>query len=452
MRRCLYLLLIGSVMVGLVACSQRSTPAQDRHPQEPEPQAPAPEPEPQAKVSEPETDASPEAPPPPPLVVDPGFTKSINALGVDLYGRLRSQPGNFSISPMSISLALAMTYGGARTKTAEEMAKALHFDMEAEELHSAAEKLHKSVAAGGEGGGELTIANRLFGDANYTFEQPFLSLTRDRYGAELERLDFQKAAEQSRAQINGWVSDQTKSRIEEILPSGSVDEDTRLVLVNAMYFKGLWMHPFPEKATSPGTFHLTKSDSAEVPLMHLTKDLRHGQHDGVSVLELAYDGQDLAMTILLPSEVDGLEALEASLTTERLDELRAGLRSVKVAVTLPRFTIDPPQPISLKDNFVDMGMKLAFNARRADFSGISHPSDPAKGLFIDDVYHRTFVEVTEEGTEAAAATAVTMKLRGMAAPPAQFVADHPFLFLIHTKSTGALLFIGRVVDPRPATS
>lgn len=450
MRRYLNLLLIGPVVVGLVACSQQATPDRGRQSQETEPQAPAPQPSPQASPSEPEADASPETPPPPPLDVDPSLSKAINALGVDIYGQLRSQPGNFSISPMSISLALAMTYGGARAKTSEQMAKVLHFDMAADDLHDSAERLLKSVNAGDGGGGVLTIADRLYGDRTYTFEEPFLALTRDRYRAELERVDFQGAAEQSRAQINGWVSEQTKSRIEEIMPPASVDEDTRLVLVNAMYFKGRWANPFPEKATSPGTFHLSASESAEVPLMHLTKELRHGQRDGVNVLELAYDGQDLAMTILLPSETDGLGALEASLTAERISELRDGLSSARVELTLPRFTIESPEPISLNKTLTNLGMELAFSRNRADFTGMANPPNPADRLYIGNVFHRTFVEVTEEGTEAAAATAVQMQVRGMAAPPVQFVANHPFLFLIHTRSTGALLFIGRVADPRPS--
>ena len=449
MHRYFMLVLVYITTSALAACSQQSAPSPEQQPPEPAPQ----EPEPEPQASPPEPAASEPAPTKaPPLDVDPNLTTSINALGVDLYGRLRSRPGNLSIAPMSISLALAMTYAGARSETAAQMAKVLHFDMDADALNGAAERLLKSVSAGGGSGGELKIANRLFGEKSYTFEAPFLALTKERYGAELESVDFRGAPEQSRAKINGWVSERTERHIEEILPAESIDEDTRLVLVNAMFFKGRWTHPFPAKATSPGTFHTSATASAEIPMMHLTEELRYVQRDGVHVLEMPYADHDLAMTILLPEAANGLDALEASLTPERIGELRASLTSQRVAVTMPRFTVAPSEPISLKTTLIDLGMPLAFNPSRADFTGMANPPNEGDKLYIGNVFHRTFVEVNEEGTEAAAATAVQMQVRGIAAPPVELVADHPFLFLIHTRGTGAILFIGRVSDPSAPSS
>jgi serpin B len=384
------------------------------------------------------------------LDVDPALATAINAFGFDLWGRMRTTPGNLAVSPMSVSLALAMTYDGARSETATQMAKVLHFDMPTDALHAAAGRL---VASANEpsGGATVKVANRLFGDKAYTFEDPFLAVTRDRYGAELERVDFQGALDQSRAQINAWVSDRTQKRITDVLPATSLSTDTRLVLVNALYLKGQWVNPFDRFVTSLQPFHMNATQTVSVPTMEQTSSFRYAEQEGLRAVEMAYVGEDLAMTILVPTAADGLAALETSLTAERFGQIRAAMESQQVQLAMPRFVIDPSSSFLLSEQLTAMGMPLAFDRNRADFTGMANPPDPEQRLYIAQVYHKVFVAVDEAGTEAAAATAVEMAVRGMASTPVEVRADHPFLFVIHARESGAILFIGRVADPTPAT-
>jgi serpin B len=430
-------------------CPQRSEPATEQ----PAAEQPAAE---QPAAEQPAAEQPAEEPPaledrlPRRLDADPALSAAINAFGFDLWGRVRTTQGNLAVSPMSVSLALAMTYGGARGETATQMAKVLHFDMPADALHAAAGKLVASANARGSGA-KLAIANRLFGDKAYTFEAPFLQLTRDRYGAELEPVDFQGALEPSRARINDWVSEHTQKRIVGLIPASGLLPETRLVLVNALYLKGQWVHPFDRFNTSLQPFHVSATAAPTVPTMEQTTELRFAEQDGLQAVEMAYVGDDLAMTILVPTAVDGLDALEASLTAERFAQLRAAMESRQVQLAMPRFVIDPASPLALGDTLSAMGMPLAFDRNQADFTGMANPPDPADRLYISRVFHKVFVAVDEAGTEAAAATAVAMAVRGMASNPVAVRADRPFLFVIHTVGSGAVLFIGRVADPTPAT-
>jgi serpin B len=384
------------------------------------------------------------------LDVDPALATAINSFGFDLWSRVRTTQGNLAVSPMSASLALAMTYGGARTETATQMAKVLHFDIPAEALHAAAGRLVTS-ANEPSSGAKLVVANRLFGDTAYAFEAPFLELTRDRYGAELERVDLQGALEQSRGRINGWVSERTQKRIVDLIPAGGLLPETRLVLVNALYLKAQWVHPFDRFTTSLQPFHMSATEAPTVPTMEQTTELRFAEQEGLQAVEMAYVGDDLAMTILVPTAVDGLAALESSISAERFAQIRAAMESRQVQLAMPRFVIDPASSISLGDTLAAMGMPLAFDRNAADFTGMANPPNPQDRLYIARVFHKVFVAVDEAGTEAAAATAVAMAVRGMAPNPVTVRADRPFLFVIHTVDSGAILFIGRVADPTPAT-
>jgi len=415
------------------------------------------------------TDPSPPPPPDPtmpdptthtpPIPADPGpaptptqassFADSINAFGLDLWGQVRSRPGNLVVSPASISLALAMTWGGARGETATQMGSVMHFGSDADALQAAA--AHQLAAWNDPARTvyALRVANRLFGERSYRFEPDYLALTRDRYGAALEPMDFRGAAEPSRSRINGWVEERTARRIRELLPARSIASDTKLVLVNAVYFLGSWSHPFDEVATRPLPFLLASGQRADVPTMRRTEYYRTASQPGVRALEMPYRGDELAMVILVPDDASDLATLEQSLTAQRLAGVLGALAHQRLEVFVPRFRVDPPQSLALATVLASMGMTLPFDRARADFTGIANPPSPADRLFISQVFHKAFVDVNEEGTEAAAATAVVMAPTGAApAPPQRFAVDRPFLFLIRDLRSGAMLFLGRVIDPR----
>jgi len=377
------------------------------------------------------------------------FAASSNALGFDLYREVRGEDGNLAFSPASISLAFAMTYAGAHGDTAAEMQRVLRLPDDADALHDSASRLLAAWNDAERDAYELRIVNRLFGEESYTFEEPFLALTRERYGAPLESVDFANAFEAQRAHINSWVSTQTEERIEDLLPEGSLDDLTRLVLVNAVYFQGDWVHAFDPEATRDEPFHIGGGAGVDVPLMRQTHGHRYAEVDDVQILEMPYQGEELAMTIVLPRERDGLDAVEGALDQAQLDRWLTALAPRSTEVILPRFRLDDAR-LPLKDTLEGLGMALAFDRTRADFTAMAAPPNPADELYIFDCFHEAFVEVDEEGTEAAAATAVVMASRGAAAPqtPSTFRADHPFLFMIRDLESGTILFLGRVNDPR----
>jgi serpin B len=381
------------------------------------------------------------------------FARSSNALGLDLWSRLRTQAGNQIFSPASVAVALDMTYGGARGETAAEMARVLHAPDDADALHQAAGNVLSTWNDPSRDAYTLAVANRLFGEQTYTFEQPFLDLTATRYRAPLERVDFQGAADPSRIRINTWVAEQTRDRIRDLIPSGAIDSDTRLVLVNAVYFLARWATEFSANATRPQPFYVDGGDTGPpAPTMHRTGNVRYGEADGVQVLELPYRQQEVAMTIVLPRERNGLAPLEEGLDPARLEQWVTSLEDGRlVAIALPKFRIAPARAMPLSDTLRAMGMRLAFSRSQADFTGIATPPSPADRLCISQVFHKAFVEVDERGTEAAAATAVVTMRAGSAARPEEpiaFTADHPFLFFIRDLRSGTVLFMGRLTDPR----
>ncbi|MGH2571071.1 MAG: serpin family protein [bacterium] len=371
--------------------------------------------------------------------------QSGNRFAVDLYARLAPEPGNLFFSPFSVSTALAMTHAGARAVTAEEMARVLHFSLEPASLHPAYSALIRSLDTGsGLGGYRLNVANRLWGQTGYGFLEPFLAITRGDYGAELAQLDFVAAPEPARAEINGWVEERTEGKIVDLFPPGTIGELTRLVLVNAIYFKGSWADRFDEADTRSNPFHLSASASVDVPTMSQTGEFARARVEDVDVLELPYQGGDVSMVILLPAAVDGLASLEARLTFENLTAWLAAVDGVEprdVEVSLPRFRTR--SSFLLNDVLASMGMPAAFDPFAADFSGMNGRRD----LFVSVVVHQGFVEVSEEGTEAAAATGVVEALGYITSAPPAFRVDHPFLFLIRDNLTGSVLFLGRIVDP-----
>ncbi len=368
-----------------------------------------------------------------------------NAFALEIYARLRGRKGNFALSPVSISLALGMTYAGARGETAAQMARVLHFDaVDADTLHGELSSLLADWNAPDRTDYELRVANRLFGDRSTTFHDAFLAVTREQYRAPLEQLDFRGAPEPSRGRINAWVEEETNDRIRDLLPRGSIDELTRLVLANAIYFKGQWLSRFEENLTRPLPFHPPSGSAVDVPTMYQQEKFGYAKVDGLQVLRMPYVGDDLAMYVLLTVERDGIGDLEERLAPGSLERWIGAAHEREVRVWLPRFVIDPPEPVSLEETLSAMGMPLAFGDS-ADFTGMSDVRPP---LFIDEAYHKAFVEVDEEGTEAAAATGVVVGITSAPAmEPPEFRADHPFLFLIRDVRSGSILFIGRVTNP-----
>lgn len=352
---------------------------------------------------------------------------------------------NFFISPHSISIALAMTYGGARGQTAAQMAQALHFTLAPERLHAAfgaldldlARRADKPVESGRTF--KLNVINALWGQRGYVFLGPYLDVLAESYGAGLSLLDFAVDPEGSRTSINRWVSSQTEARIPELIPMGVVTSATVLVLTNAIYFNASWNEAFEPGDTTDGSFVKLDGSSLNTRLMHQTKEHRYAEAEGWQALELPYVGQDVAMLVLLPAK-GRFDDFRAKLDGPMLSSIVAALGSKVVISTLPRFQFRTQ--LGLKATLRALGMTDAFEGGLADLSGM----DGTRNLFLQDVIHEAFVAVDERGTEAAAATAVVV---GRVSIPerATFTADHPFLVVIRDNPTGAVLFVGQVTSP-----
>ncbi len=371
-------------------------------------------------------------------------------LAADLFGKLaaRSQ-GNVFFSPHSISMALAMTYPGARGATASQMKTALRFTLPDPALHRAFNALDLSLqkASSKDGNVQLDVTNAVWGQQGHQFVPAYLDLLAQDYGAALYLLDFASAPEPSRSTINAWVAARTKDKIKDLLPPGAVSETTRLVLTNAVYFYGRWLRTFDRAATHEQDFTTGSGRVVRVPMMSLDVSdhlkLPYAEEAGqYQALELPYTGQRLAMLVLLPAEAR-YEAFERSLDGVRLAAITNALSDTPLAeVQLPRFEFTSDS-ISLKPLLSALGMADAFAPGVADFSGI----DGSRELFVQDVVHKAFVSVDENGTEAGAATGVISGVTAMPPQGKRFVADRPFVFLIRDRQTGAVLFIGRITNP-----
>jgi serpin B len=370
-----------------------------------------------------------------------------SAFTFELYQALKGEEGNLFYSPYSISLALAMTYAGARNETAEQMADILHFILEQDRLHPAFNWLDAELARrdesveGKDGEGfRLNIVNAIWGQKDYEFLPDFLDVLADNYGAGLRILDFINETEKSRLIINDWVSNQTEGRIEDLIPPGEIDVLTRLVLTNAIYFNAAWEYPFDGNITAGGPFYLLDGGQVTVPMMKQTESFGYTKGKGYQAVELQYDGNELSMVILLP-EAGQFQAFEEGLHAQQVDAIINDLQDTRVTLTMPKFEFD--SEFRLNDTLAEMGMPIAFSPGDADFSGMTGNRE----LFISDVIHKAFVSVDEAGTEAAAATAVIMMRAAVSKPPVEVTIDRPFIFLIRDIETGAILFVGRVLNP-----
>jgi len=369
------------------------------------------------------------------------LVKGNTAFALDLYSTLQKREGNLFFSPYSIATALAMTYGGARGDTQKEMAETLKFTHDQNQLHAAFARLQSQLNTEQDKGEiELSVANALWAEKSYSFLENFIHMINKNYGATLNRVDFKNTPEQTRTQINEWVEEKTKDKIKDLIKPGVLNSLTRLVLTNAIYFKGNWSHQFKKSATKENTFWIAPDKAIMVPLMTQKDDFAYGENENMQILELPYVGNRLSMIILLPKTIDGLSELETTLTVENLTLWTGLLRKREVRVFLPKCTVT--SEFNLEQTLSAMGMSDAFTTK-ADFSGMTGNKD----LFMSTVIHKAFVDIHEEGTEAAAATAVTMRMTAMPTPPPEFRADHPFLFLIRHNPSESILFLGRVADP-----
>jgi len=364
----------------------------------------------------------------------------------DLYQVLSDIDSNLFYSPYSISQALAMTYVGAQGETEKQMADTLKFILAQDDLHQAFNSLDLQLANRGEGakgkdneGFRLNIVNAIWGQKDYEFLSEFLDNLAENYGAGLRILDFIEETERSRITINNWISDQTEGRIEDLIPQGAIGVLTRLVLTNAIYFNAAWQYPFEKEATSDGIFHLLDGGEISVPMMEQTESFGYTEGDIYQTVELPYDGHELSMIVLLP-KAGQFEVFENSMDYQMVKGILSELNKQEVNLTMPKFEFE--SEFSLKKTLSDMGMPLAFSST-ADFSGMTGNRE----LTISEVIHKAFVSMDEAGTEAAAATAVIMELTAVPEEPVAVTIDRPFIFLIHDIETGAILFIGRIVNP-----
>jgi serpin B len=398
---------------------------------------------------------------------DAAAAEAINALGIDLLHRTARADANALLSPYSIQEAMAMVCAGADGETREEMVRVLHYPKDQGQVDRAfaafqadlAGIVQQQAARNGEQRQDgvaneplvLTTANRLFGQAGYDFRPSYLNLLKDTYQSPFEPMDFARDASGATANINRWVGRQTHERIQNVIPAGALNRDTRLVLVNAIYLNAPWLTVFDKNATRPRTFHLPGGGRAKVPTMYEDISLGYAHPAGYQVVVVPYAATELQFVILLPDKLDGLAALEARLTPKILADC-ASLPNPEVKLFLPKFKLEPPS-LSLAHALKSLGMKHAFDLPpgSANFDRIA-PRHPNDYLYISDVYHKTFFDLDESRTEAAAATAVAMPTGAALepAPPPPVIevhVDHPFLFAIQHRDTGACLFLGHVTDP-----
>jgi len=366
-----------------------------------------------------------------------------NAFALDLYEQLAKQPGNLILSPFSVDTTLAMAYAGARGQTARQISEALHLPGDGTNVHAGFAALLKTLNQTNLSGCQFVLANSLWAQLGYPFLQPFQTCLKDQYNSTLNQIDltgwprpFDPAkAAAAREQINAWVKTKTHDKIKEIVPPRLPSPGTRLILVDAVWFKGLWAQPFEKGQTVNAPFRISSEKSISVPTMHVRAHFGYGQNEDLQVLELPYLSGQLSMVIFLPTKSDGLSELEKTFTVSGVRHLPE-MFETEVVVAVPRFT--ETCEFDLKKPLQTMGIQDAFSAADADFSGIT-----TDNVFIEAAIHTAYVDVNEEGTEAAAAT----QLSSANSILSFFNADHPFLFVIRHNPTGAILFIGRVVNP-----
>ncbi len=369
-----------------------------------------------------------------------------NAFALDIYQTLRSENGNLILSPFSISLALAMTYAGARGETESQMADTLHFDLPQGQLHPAFNALDQDLASRGKAKSDsgaplqLDIANAVWAEQSYPFLQDYLDLIASNYGAGIRLADFVNQYASIRKEINDWVYDQTQKKIKDLIPDDALNPNTRMVLVNAIYFKADWLSQFDANDTSDAPFHLLDGTDVTVKMMGQGISAPYYAGKGYQAVELPYAGDTATMDILVP-DAGNFNSFEPTLNSDLFKTTLTNLQSTSMRLSLPKFTFE--SEFNLSDTLKSMGMTAAFDGDKADFSGMTAKKD----LFISDVIHKAFVAVDEEGTEAAASTAAFAEIGSALIEYVTLTIDRPFIFIIRDKPSRQILFIGHMLNP-----
>ncbi len=379
-----------------------------------------------------------------------------NKFAFEIYSELnKAQQGNIFYSPYSISAALAMTYEGAKGQTAEEIKSVFHFP-ESNILRPNFAAIYNEINKGNNAY-ELRTGNALWVQQDYTLLEDYKTKAEKYYGGKAANLDFKQETEKSRQTINSFIQEQTNDKIKDLIPSGILNAYTRLVLTNAIYFKGTWVKQFDKSDTRDQDFKITPSTTVKTPMMYMKPEkakFNYADMEKLQILELPYKGDKISMLILLPKQGEDYDFEtrerivlnytldEIELSAEKLNEYKAQMKETKLdSISIPKFEFDTKY--FMKDTLNAMGMPTAFDRQKADFSGMTIKEK----LVISEVIHQAYVKVDEQGTEAAAATAVVMEKTMSAMPRNIFRADHPFIFIIQQKETGNILFMGRVTDP-----
>ncbi len=365
---------------------------------------------------------------------------AVNEFAFQMYQQLSQENGNLFFSPTSISTALAMTWAGTDGTTAEEAAKVLHLGPNRDQVLADFSQLLGGLA-GSDTTFTLSVANRLWGQKEFAFKTDYLSEIKGHFDGGFEACNFKSSPEQERQKINKWVADRTADKIQDLLAPGSLNTNTRLVLTNAVYFLGNWKTPFPVDRTQDETFHSPDGTEVKTPTMKLKKRLPYFADENMAMVTLPYHGDELDFLVVLPNAIDGLAKVSASLNASTLQAGIDAMTNREVDVWLPK--LDLSQSINLNATLKEMGLRKIFDEGQADFSRLTKQP----GLFVSSVVHKSYLMVDEQGTEAAAATGITIGVTSMPAPPTMFMADHPFLFLIRQKDTGAIIFMGRFEQP-----
>ncbi|XP_026198847.1 antithrombin-III [Anabas testudineus] len=380
------------------------------------------------------------------------LSKANSRFALSLYKQLalsKTPESNIFMSPISISTAFAMTKLGACNQTLQQIMKVFEFDTikekTSDQVHFFFAKLNCRLYRKKDKTTELISANRLFGDKTWTFNETYQNISETVYGAKLLPVNFKEDAQKARDTINDWIANKTENRIQDTLPEGALDSTTVLVLVNTIYFKGQWRNKFDKDNVYTSDFHVSSSHSCSVKMMYQETRFRYGNfpEDHVQVLEMPYRGDDITMVLILPSTHSSLREVEESLDLKKLAHWLDATRELAVHVHIPRFKVE--DSFSLKEKLQSMGLVDLFAPEKASLPGMLE--DGSDGLYISDAYHKAFLEVNEEGSEAAAATAVVAVGRSINLNTQVFLANRPFLLLIRESTINTLLFTGRVADP-----
>ena len=368
-----------------------------------------------------------------------------NQFAINLFKELKNENQNKNIffSPFSISTALAMTYAGARNETEKQMSKTLNFSLDQTKFHINYKLLNKKIKNNAQDNITLNIANSIWAQENYKFLASFFNEVTTNYNAKVKNADFINDIEREKAikEINRWVDSTTLHKISEVLNSKSVNRDTRMVLVNAIYFYGKWATEFKKENTKSGSFNLNKKNTINTEFMNRTDSMFYYEDSNLKALEIPYKEKKASMIVILPNETDGIENIENSFNYDSYKKIIASMNKTKVRLLLPKFKTECDY--YLKDALSTMGMPIAFSYT-ADFSGMTGNNE----LYINNVFHKAMINVSEEGTEASAVTAVFMFIKVNNEIIKNFIVDHPFLFIIKENETGTILFIGKIINPK----